>query len=81
MVVDRLILKKGDSDFISRLTQSVEAGTELSGGKIIININGEDYTYSEHYACPYHEDVSIPELTPDFSLSMLPTELVPNVKV
>ena len=64
VVVDRLILKKDDSDFISRLTQSVETGTELSGGKIIININGEDYSYSEHYACPYHEDVSIPELTP-----------------
>ena len=64
VVVDRLILKKDDSDFISRLTQSVETGTELSEGKIIININGEDYSYSEHYACPYHEDVSIPELTP-----------------
>ena len=64
VVVDRLILKKDDDEFISRLTQSIEAGTLLSEGKIIININGKDYNYSENYACPNHEDISIPELTP-----------------
>ena len=37
---------------------------EVSGGKIIINIDGEDFNYSENYACPNHEDISIPELTP-----------------
>lgn len=63
-VIDRLILKKDDTDFITRLTQSIETGTELSNGKIIININGTDYNYSENYACPNHEDISIPELTP-----------------
>lgn len=64
VVVDRLILKKNDEEFITRLTQSIEAGTSISEGRIIINIGGEDYNYSENYACPNHEDVSIPELTP-----------------
>ena len=64
VVIDRLILKKDDNEFISRLTQSIETGMEVSEGKIIININGIDYNYSENYACPNHEDISIPELTP-----------------
>lgn len=64
VVVDRLILKKNDDEFISRLTQSIEAGMEISNGKIIINIDDKDYNYSENYACPNHEDISIPELTP-----------------
>ncbi|WP_300392858.1 excinuclease ABC subunit UvrA [Fusobacterium sp.] len=64
VVIDRLILKKNDSEFVSRLTQSIEAGMEVSEGKIIINIDGTDYNYSENYACPNHEDISIPELTP-----------------
>ncbi|WP_300358014.1 excinuclease ABC subunit UvrA [Fusobacterium sp.] len=64
VVIDRLILKKNDSEFVSRLTQSIEAGMEISEGKIIINIDGTDYNYSENYACPNHEDISIPELTP-----------------
>lgn len=37
---------------------------EISNGKIIINIDDKDYNYSENYACPNHEDISIPELTP-----------------
>lgn len=64
VVVDRLVLKKDDREFETRLNQSVETATELSEGKVIINSNGEDYLYSENYACPYHEDISIPELTP-----------------
>jgi len=64
VVVDRLVLKKEDKDFKSRLTQSVESGMELSNGKIIFNINGKDHSYSENYACAKHEDISIPELNP-----------------
>lgn len=64
VVIDRLVLKKNDDEFVSRLTQSIEAGMEVSNGKIIINIEGTDYNYSENYACPNHEDISIPELTP-----------------
>lgn len=64
VVIDRLVLKKENPEFVSRLTQSIEAGMEVSEGKIIINIDGEDFNYSENYACPNHEDISIPELTP-----------------
>lgn len=64
VVIDRLVLKKDDSEFASRFTQAVENCSELSSGKIIININGKDYHFNENYACPDHEEVSIPELTP-----------------
>ena len=64
VVVDRLVLKKDDKDFESRLTQSIEATIELSNGKLIVNDGKTDYLYSENYSCPNHEDVSIPELNP-----------------
>nr|PID67387.1 MAG: excinuclease ABC subunit A [Fusobacteriales bacterium] len=64
VVVDRLVFKKNDKDFISRLAQSIESATDLSNGKIIINKDGEDFLYSENYSCSEHDDVSIPELNP-----------------
>ena len=64
VVVDRLVLKRDDKDFESRLTQSIETATDLSNGKLIINDGKNDYLYSENYSCPNHEDVSIPELNP-----------------
>lgn len=64
VVVDRIILKKNDKEFLSRLTQSIESATELSNGKLIINDGKEDFLYSENYSCPLHDDVSIPELNP-----------------
>ena len=64
VVVDRLVLKKDDKDFESRLTQSIETATDLSNGKLIVNNGKNDYLYSENYSCPNHEDVSIPELNP-----------------
>lgn len=64
VVVDRLVLRKADKDFESRLAQSIETATSLSNGKLIINDGKEDYLFSENYSCHIHEDVSIPELTP-----------------
>ncbi len=64
VVVDRLVLKKEDKDFESRLTQSVESATELASGKVLLNVNGEDFLYSENFACPEHEEVNIPDLNP-----------------
>ena len=55
VVVDRLVLKKDDKDFESRLTQSIEAAIELSNGKLIVNDGKTDYLYSENYSCPNHE--------------------------
>ena len=57
-------IEKEDKEFQSRLTQGVESASELSNGKIILNVNGEDFSYSENYACPEHDEVSIPDLSP-----------------
>ncbi len=60
-VVDRLVLKEG---IAKRLTDSVETALKLSGGIVTISvIGGDEYTFSENYACPDH-DVSVPELAP-----------------
>ena len=45
VVVDRLVLKKDDKDFESRLTQSIEAAIELSNGKLIVN-DGKQIIYT-----------------------------------
>ena len=60
-VVDRLVLKDG---IAKRLTDSVETALKLSGGTLTVSvIGGEEYTFSENYACPDH-DISVPELAP-----------------
>ncbi|MGL4393395.1 MAG: excinuclease ABC subunit UvrA [Fusobacteriaceae bacterium] len=63
-VVDRLVIKIKDEDFLSRFTQGIESCTELSGGKIILNIDEKDFPYSENLSCPIHDETSIPELNP-----------------
>lgn len=47
-VIDRLIIKDGIE---SRLAESIEQADKLSGGLIIINVNGEDKLYSTKHAC------------------------------
>lgn len=60
-VIDRLVLKEGIE---KRLTDSVETALKLSNGIVTISVvDGEEYTFSENYACPDH-DVSMPELAP-----------------
>lgn len=63
-VIDRIVLRKDDKDMKSRLSQGLENCSLLSGGKIIVNVDGVDYQYNENYACTEHEDVNIPELSP-----------------
>ncbi len=62
VVVDRLVIRE---DITRRLTDSVEAAANLSGGLVVINVAAEDrdILFSQNYAC---EDcgVSIEELTP-----------------
>ena len=61
VVVDRLVIK---SDIRSRLFSSLEIATNLSGGKVIIDvIGGEKMLLSEKFACPYC-DYSLEELEP-----------------
>ena len=61
IIVDRLVIKP---DIRSRLADSIETASGLTGGIVIINvIDGEDITFSQNYACPEH-GVSVDELTP-----------------
>ena len=61
IVVDRLVISP---DIRSRLADSIETATSLSGGTVLINlIGGEDLLFSQNYACPEH-GASVDELTP-----------------
>ena len=61
VVVDRLVIK---NEIKTRLTDSVETATNLSGGLLIVDVVGaEEQLYSQNYACPEH-GVSIEELSP-----------------
>ena len=62
IVVDRLIVR---ADITTRLTDSVETASNLTGGLVTVNLlkEGQDLSFSQNYAC---EDcgVSIEELAP-----------------
>ena len=62
VVVDRLIVR---ADIASRLTDSVETASGLSGGIVVVNLLREeqDITFSQNYACD-ECGISIEELTP-----------------
>ena len=61
VVVDRLVLKEG---IRSRLTDSAETATKLSGGLLLLDFGGGDeQLFSLNYACPEH-GVSFDELAP-----------------
>ena len=61
IIVDRLVIKE---DIRSRLAESIETATKLSGGLVAVDvIGGEEMQFSQSYACDEH-GISIPELTP-----------------
>ncbi|MBQ6020283.1 MAG: excinuclease ABC subunit UvrA [Clostridia bacterium] len=61
VVVDRLVIRE---DIRSRLTDSVEIASKLSGGAVVIDvIGGEEMLFSQNWSCPEH-GFSIDELTP-----------------
>ena len=63
VVIDRIALKEESR---SRLFEAIEQATKLSGGKVVIQILGEDkkeLVFSEQFACP-HCEFSLPELEP-----------------
>ena len=63
VVIDRIVIKE---DSRSRLFEAIENATKLSGGKVVIQILGEEkkeLIFSEQFACPYCE-FSLPELEP-----------------
>jgi len=64
ILVDRLVMRE---DIKSRLTDSVETASNLSGGIVIISIldkpDSEELVFSQNYACEEH-GISIGELAP-----------------
>jgi excinuclease ABC subunit A len=60
VVIDRIKLREG---IRSRVYDSLETASKLGEGKVIVLINNEPHTFSEHFACPYC-DFSIGELEP-----------------
>ncbi len=63
-VVDRVVV---DTEIRQRLTESVEQGLNLSDGIIkVLQVEGDaaEQVFSEHYACPVHREVSMPEIAP-----------------
>ncbi|NLK61972.1 MAG: excinuclease ABC subunit UvrA [Fusobacteria bacterium] len=63
VVIDRIILKKDDKEFLERFTEAVEMATNLSEGNVVININEKDYLFSENFAC-LNCEISLPEISP-----------------
>ncbi len=62
-VVDRLAI---EADLRLRLTDSVEQSLKLSEGvmRVLMADTDELLAFSEHYACPEHPEVSVPEIAP-----------------
>ncbi len=61
VVVDRLVMKE---DLRTRLTDSVETALALADRLVVVDvIDGEELTFSERFACPFH-GVGLPELEP-----------------
>ncbi|WP_042425014.1 excinuclease ABC subunit UvrA [Geomicrobium sp. JCM 19039] len=61
VVVDRIVIKEGIE---ARLSGSLETGLELSGGRILIDVVGEEEVlFNQHHSCP-HCGFSIGELEP-----------------
>ncbi len=79
VVIDRIVLKEESR---SRLFEAIEAATKLSGGKVIVQILGEnkkEITFSEQFACPYCE-FSLPELEPRIFSFNAPYGACPDCK-
>jgi excinuclease ABC subunit A len=62
-VVDRLAV---DPEIRQRLTESVEQGLALSDGiiKVFMVDTNVEAVHSEHYACPVHREISLPDIAP-----------------
>jgi excinuclease ABC subunit A len=61
VVVDRLVMKP---DLRHRLADSIETALGLADGLVMVDVlGGDELTFSERFACPFH-GVGLPELEP-----------------
>ncbi len=51
------------SNFRSRITNSVEQSLKLSEGLVILNLKNKEHLFSEKFSCP-NDNLSLPELEP-----------------
>ena len=63
VVIDRLVYKTDDKEFLGRLTQAIESAVDLAEGNVIVNVDEADHYFSENYTCPDH-GFSFPEINP-----------------
>ncbi len=68
VVVDRLVNRNLDR---TRLADSVETALKLGQGALVVHVvDGDDFLFSENYACPVHGPIQIGQLEPrDFSFN------------
>ena len=77
VIIDRLIIK---DTIRSRLYEAIETATNLSHGKVIIDIiNSKEVLFSENFACPYC-DYSLEELEPRIFSFNAPYGACPDCK-
>ena len=79
VVIDRIALKEESR---SRLFEAIEQSTKLSGGKVVIQLLGEEkkeVVFSEQFACP-HCEFSLPELEPRMFSFNAPYGACPDCK-
>lgn len=77
VIVDRLVIKE---EIRTRLSESLEVATKLSGGKVIIDVIGDrEIVFSESFACPYC-DFSLSELEPRIFSFNAPFGACPDCK-
>lgn len=77
VIIDRLVIKE---DIRTRLMESLEVATKLSGGKVVIDVVGDrEIVFSESFACPYC-DFSLPELEPRIFSFNAPFGACPDCK-
>ncbi|WP_088104250.1 excinuclease ABC subunit UvrA [Halalkalibacter urbisdiaboli] len=61
VVIDRIVIKEGVQ---TRIADSLETALELAGGRVLVDVIGdEELLFSQHHACP-ECGFSIPELEP-----------------
>lgn len=77
VIVDRLLIKE---NIRSRLYEAIETATNLSHGKVIIDVVGSnEVLFSENFACPYC-DYSLEELEPRIFSFNAPYGACPDCK-
>ena len=79
VVIDRVAIKDNSR---ARIFEAIEQATKLSGGKVVIQILGEnakEIVFSEQFACPYCE-FSLPELEPRLFSFNAPYGACPDCK-